>query len=147
MIIRLTSVSDIKLIPDRFPLCPRFQRVFLVFPRCSKWVLVSVKDTRGKYDFSGNKLEISSAFRFVYSINSPSNIRSIVKYSSVIFYEVSNETIIEAPLVLAINGINEERERERERKIARYNINHRVQRVVKQKSQRSTHPLVGNKSL
>lgn len=76
---------------------------------------MSVKDTRGKYDFSGNKLEISSAFRFVYSINSPSNIRSMVKYSSVIFYEVSNETIIEAPLVLAINGINEEREREREK--------------------------------
>lgn len=27
---------------------------------------MSVKDTRGKYDFSGNnKLEISSAFRFI----------------------------------------------------------------------------------
>lgn len=39
----------------------------------------------------------------------------MVKYSSVIFYEVSNETIIEAPLVLAINGINEERERDREK--------------------------------
>lgn len=57
-VIRLTSASNIKLI--RFPPYP-----YLTFPRCSKWVFVSVKDTRGKYDFSGNKLEISSAFRFI----------------------------------------------------------------------------------
>lgn len=71
-----------------------------MFLHYTKWVLVSVKDTRGKYDFSGNKLEISSAFRFIclLAVNSLYNIRSMVKY--VIFYEVSNETIIEAPLEL-----------------------------------------------
>lgn len=43
---------------------------------------------------------------FVYSINS---IDGKIRLGT--FYEVSNETIIEAPLELAINDINEEREK------------------------------------